>query len=127
MPPAVAERYRASNLDLEEPSHHAWLPLRPTGATLLNILHVIGRNNVFASLRVVHKGVAVREEAIEKPIEDAGGDEGVDVADVEPVQVESLALLRPSSFEVETSHDRARRLQEEEMGKLTGVDHRLRR
>jgi hypothetical protein len=34
---------------------------------------------------VVHDGVRVREEAVEAPVEEAGGDEGVDVADGEAV------------------------------------------
>ncbi len=40
---------------------------------------------------MVHDGLGVREEAIEAPVEDAGGDEGVDVADVETAQGELLA------------------------------------
>jgi hypothetical protein len=35
----------------------------------------------------------VWEEAVETPVEDAGGDEGVDVADAETAQVEMLAWL----------------------------------
>jgi hypothetical protein len=38
----------------------------------------------------------VREKSIEAPVEDAGGDEGVDIADVETAQVEMLACLQPS-------------------------------
>jgi hypothetical protein len=38
----------------------------------------------------------VREKSIEAPVEEAGSDEGVDIADVEPAQVEMLARLRPS-------------------------------
>lgn len=33
----------------------------------------------------------MREETIEAPVEDAGGDKGVDIADVETAQVELLA------------------------------------
>ena len=57
----------------------------------MNILGVIGRNDVLARLGVVHEGVGVRDEAIEGPVEDAGGDEGVDIADVETARVELLA------------------------------------
>ena len=57
----------------------------------MDILGVVGRNDVLARLGVVHDGLGVREEAIEAPVEDAGGDEGVDIANVEPVQVELLA------------------------------------
>ena len=38
----------------------------------------------------------MREEAIEAPVKDAGGDEGVDIADVETAQVGLLAHLRPN-------------------------------
>jgi hypothetical protein len=43
-------------------------------------------------------GLRVREEAIEAPVEDAGGDEGVNVADCEPgrVKVVSVALSTKS-------------------------------
>ncbi len=71
------------NLDLEECRNDTLLPLRPTRPTLLDVLGVVGRNGVLARLGVVHDGVGVREEAVEAPVEDAGGDEGVDVADVE--------------------------------------------
>lgn len=83
-------------LNFEELSNHTRPPLNPTGATLLNILGVVGRNDVLTRLGVVHDGLGVREEAIEAPVEDAGGDEGVDVADVEAAQGEWLAWLRPS-------------------------------
>jgi hypothetical protein len=48
---------------------------------LLNILGIVGSNDILARLGVVHHGVVVREEAVETPVEDAGGDEGVEVAD----------------------------------------------
>lgn len=35
---------------------------------------------------MVHDGLGVWEEAVETPVEDAGGDEGVDVADAETVR-----------------------------------------
>jgi hypothetical protein len=89
----VRKRSRARPLNFEELSNHTRPPLSPTGATLLNILGVVGRNDVLARLGVVHDGLGVRDEAIEAPVEDAGGDEGVDVADVETVQVELLAWL----------------------------------
>ena len=91
----VPKRSRARPLKLEELSDHTRPPLSPAGATLLNILGVVGRNDVLARLGVVHDGLGVRDEAIEAPVEDAGGDEGVDVADVETAQVELLAWLRP--------------------------------
>ena len=82
---------RAQTLDLEECRNYTRLPLSPNRLTLLNILGVVGRNDVLARLGVVHNGLGVREEAIEAPVEDASGDEGVDVADVETAQFELLA------------------------------------
>ena len=83
-------------LNLEDLSNDTRPTLSPTRATLFNIFGVVGRNDVFACLGVVHNGLGVREESIETPVEDAGGDEGVDIADVETAQVEILAWLRPS-------------------------------
>jgi len=40
---------------------------------------------------VIHDGLGVREEPIEAPIKDTGGDKGVDIADVESAEVEKLA------------------------------------
>lgn len=75
-------------LDLEECRDHTLLPLSSTRPTLLNVLGVVGRNGILARLGVVHDGLGVREEAIEGPVEDAGGDEGVHITDVETAQVE---------------------------------------
>lgn len=79
------------HLDLEELRDRTGPPLRTTGATLLHVLCVLGGDDVLACLGVVHDGVGVREEAVEAPVEDAGGDERVDVADVEPIGGELLA------------------------------------
>jgi hypothetical protein len=89
----VPKQSRARPLNLEHLNNDTRLPLSPTGAALLNILGVVGRNDVLARLGVVHDRLGVREEAIEAPVEDAGGDEGVDVADIETAQVELLAWL----------------------------------
>ena len=78
-------------LYLEERTNHTLLPLSPNCLALLNILGVVGRNDVLARLGVVHNGVSVRDEAIEHPVEDAGGDKGVDIADVETTRIMSLA------------------------------------
>jgi hypothetical protein len=40
---------------------------------------------------MVHDGLGMREKSIEAPVEDAGGDKGVNIADVETAQVEILA------------------------------------
>lgn len=90
----MPERSRATPLNLEESINHIRPPLRPTGTTLLNILGVGRRNDVLAGLRVVHDGLGMRKEAVEAPVEDASGDEGVDVADVETAQVELSAWLQ---------------------------------
>jgi len=92
----VPKRSRARPLNFKELGNHTRPPFNSTGATLLNILGVVGRNDFLARLGVVHDGFGVREESIEAPVEDAGSDEGVDVADIETAQVELLAWLRPS-------------------------------
>jgi hypothetical protein len=92
----VPKRSHVKPLNLEDPSNHTRPPLSPTRATLLNIFGVVGCNDVLARLGVVHDGLGVREKSIEGPVEEAGGDEGVDIADVEPAKVEMLARLQPS-------------------------------
>jgi hypothetical protein len=82
-----------AKLNLEELSNHTWPPFSTASATFLNILSVVGRNDVLARLGVVHDGVGVWEETVEAPVEDAGGDEGVDVADAEPVPRISLVSV----------------------------------
>jgi len=81
-------------LNREEPIHRTGSPLTPAGTTLLEILGVVRRDDFFARLRVVHLGVVVWEEAIETPVEDAGSEEGVGVADVKTVQIGVLAYLQ---------------------------------
>ena len=66
--------------------------LSPTRATLLNVFGVVGRNDVLTRLGMVHDGLGVREKSIEAPVEDASGDEGVDIADAEPAQVEIVSV-----------------------------------
>lgn len=78
-------------LNFEEPSNHTRPPLNSTGATLLNILGVVGGNDIFTSLGMVHHGRMMREKAIEDPIEDAGSNEGVDIANSETIRFELLA------------------------------------
>ena len=74
-----------TTLNFEELGNHTRPPLRATDTAFLNILGVVGRDDVLARLRVVHDGLGVREETVEAPVEDAGRDEGVDVADAETV------------------------------------------
>jgi hypothetical protein len=87
------KRSHALPLNLEDLSSDTGSPLSSTRASLLHILGVVGRDDVLARLGVVHDGLGMREEAVEAPVEDAGGDEGVDVADAETAQVEMLARL----------------------------------
>ena len=51
--------------------------------TLLDILRIVGCDDLLASIGVVHLRFIVREEAIEDPVEQTGGKEGVNVADSE--------------------------------------------
>jgi len=81
----VLKRSHAKPLNLEDLSNDTLPTLSPTRATLLNIFGVVGRNDVLARLGVVHDGLGVREKSIEAPVEDAGGNEGVDIADIEKV------------------------------------------
>ena len=92
----MLKRSHAKPLNLEDLSNDTRPTPNPTRAALLNIFGVVGRNDVLACLGVVHDGLGVREKSIEAPVEDAGGDEGVDIADIETAQVEMLAWLRPS-------------------------------
>jgi hypothetical protein len=92
----VPKRSHAKPLNLEDLSDDTRPPLSPTRATLLNIFGVVGRNDLLTRLGVVHNGLGVREKPIEAPVEDASGDEGVDITDCETAQVEMLAWLRPS-------------------------------
>lgn len=54
-----------------------------TCATRLDILGILRSNDLLACLRVIHDGLGVREKLVEAPVEEAGGDEGVDIADIE--------------------------------------------
>ncbi len=76
----------ARTLNLKDPSNDTPPPL----STPLNILSVVGRNDVLARLSVIHDGLVVREKSIEDPVEDAGGDEGVYIPDTETAQVDII-------------------------------------
>lgn len=91
-----AVQSRTSLLNLEHSSNHARSSLNPAGATLLKILGVVGRDDVLARHGVIHHRLSVWEEAIEAPVENAGGDERVQVADVETARAELSARLQPS-------------------------------
>ena len=76
---------KENNLDLKDLHSKTRPALSAARATRLDVLGVVGGDDVLARLRVVHDGLGVREEAVEGPVEEAGGDEGVDVADGEAV------------------------------------------
>jgi hypothetical protein len=80
-----AEAKSCKTLNLEDLSNDTRPALSAARATRLDVLGVVGGDDVLARLRVVHDGLGVREEAVEGPVEEAGGDEGVDVADGEAV------------------------------------------
>jgi hypothetical protein len=67
------------SLNLEHPSGDA----RPARVARLDILSILGRNDVLTRFGMVHDGFLVREELVERDVEDAGGNEGVDVTNVE--------------------------------------------
>lgn len=92
-PCLVVNRY----LNLEHSRDQTWPPLIPACATLLDILGIVGSNDVLTSLSVVHDGLCVREESIEAPVEDAGGDKRVDISDAETVKVNTVSVGSTSS------------------------------
>ena len=55
------------------------------GKLLLYILSILRRNNFLARLGMIHHRIGVGEEMVEGIVEDAGTDEGVDIADGETV------------------------------------------
>ena len=63
--------------------HIRLVAFRPARTPPRDILGVLGRDDVLAGVCVIQHGIAMREEAVEEPVEDGGGDEGVDVADGE--------------------------------------------
>lgn len=71
-------------LDLEERSNDTLLPLSANFPTRFHILRIVGRNDILARLRVIHNRFGMRSEAIEAPVEDPRGNEGVYIPDVEP-------------------------------------------
>lgn len=80
-------------LNFEHSGDQTGPPLHTAGTTFVNVLGVVGRNNVLACLGVIHLGLGVGEEAVKAPVEDACGDEGVEVADTEPIQVVLISLM----------------------------------
>jgi len=97
----VLKRSHAKPLNLKDLSSDTLPTPSQTRAALLNIFGVVGRNDVLACLGVVHDGLGVREKSIEAPVEDAGGDEGVDIADIEKV----LTAQRDASLAIACYND----------------------
>ncbi len=50
-----------------------------------DIPRIIRRDDLLASLGMIHHRLVVREESIEEPVEDASSEERVDVANRKPV------------------------------------------
>lgn len=67
------------------------MPLSITRATLVDILGIVGRNDLLAGLGMVHDGLGMREESVEEPVEETGGEERVDVADGKPAQSQPIS------------------------------------
>jgi hypothetical protein len=88
----VPKRSHARPLNLERLSNDTRPALTQTRTTHLNIFGVVGCNDLLTSLRVVHDGLGVREKSIEAPVEDAGRDEGVDIANGETAQVKDVSV-----------------------------------
>jgi hypothetical protein len=80
-----------AQLDGEHSGDDVWLVLRPTSATVLHVLGILGCDDVLACFGVVQNRRGVREEAVEAPVEDARRHEGVDVADSETEKIKALA------------------------------------
>lgn len=78
-------------LDRKNPVDQTRLPPSPAGAALLKIFGIVGRNNILACLWVVKHRLGVREEMIEAPVEDAGREERVNVANVETAPVTCIS------------------------------------
>ena len=68
------------HLNLKHLGSHAGAPA--AGLALLDVLGIVGRNNVLARDGLVELGLLVREELVEGVVEDASGSERVDVANV---------------------------------------------
>lgn len=81
-------------LNFEHSGDQTGPPFNTAGTTFVNVLGVVGRNDVLACLGVVHLRLGMGEEAVKAPVEDACGDEGVEVADAETIQV---VLISPMS------------------------------
>lgn len=74
-------------LHLKDALDDIWLPSSQLCATFLNILSIVGCNNLLACFGMVHLGFHMWEEPIKAPVEDASGNKGVDVTDGETVNV----------------------------------------
>jgi len=72
-----------NSLHLEDLLHDAGPSLSVTRLTLGNVLCVLGRNDILASLGVVHLGLLVREKPVKEPVENARSDERVEIANIE--------------------------------------------
>jgi hypothetical protein len=95
-------------LNREELGNLARPSLRPTRTTFLNILVILGGDDILTRLGMIHDRFLVWEEAVESPIEDTSGNKGINVADGKAIRIESLAQIKPNCTQQQpaTSHPR---------------------
>lgn len=71
----------------ERSDQHIRLPtLRIARPPLIDIVSIVGGDDVFTSLGVIHCRVRVRKEAIQQPVYKASGDERIDISNSKPRQ-----------------------------------------
>jgi hypothetical protein len=68
---------------VEDGGNDTWSASSQTCATCLNVLGILGGNNVLTGLGVVHDRIVMWGELVEDPVENTGGKEGVNIANGE--------------------------------------------
>jgi hypothetical protein len=81
-----SKQHATPTLNLESLSDDARSSLSVFSLAPCNVLSIIGSDDVLARLGVIHLGFLMGEESVEEPVEDHGGDEGVDVTNGEAGQ-----------------------------------------
>jgi hypothetical protein len=76
---------------VEDGGNDTWSASSQTCATCLNILGILGRDDVLTGIGVIHDRIVMWGEFIESPVENTGGEEGIDVSDGETAQRNMLA------------------------------------
>lgn len=76
--------------DLKSASNNARLAsLIPARPALVDVLRVLSRNDLLASVGILHPRIFVWEEAIDQPVDNASSEERVDVANGESLVIQS--------------------------------------